>query len=162
MQSDVQTTHAIMLVFYNKQVYHEKSYSFMSLGFIQEQLAQFHNKRISISAIKYHLAKIKRKKLMLFYKNPCGRRSDGTIYRRPSNRMFSVRGLKLMAAYGLEIVSWLWDVVTGKVKLPRGKGQGYYEKQRLAAREAPKPVNGIRKLISSIGKSFDNLKLFSW
>ena len=151
-----------MLVFYNKQVFHESSYTFMSLEYIREQLRNFHNINLTISGLKYQLAKIKRLKLMKFYKNNCGRRSDGTIYRRPSNRMFLIKGLRYFAQAQTAVVDWLWEVVTGKLKLARGKGLGYYEKKQLADQEAPAVVNGVRKLISSIGKSFDNLKLFTW
>ena len=162
MESHAQSTLAVMLCLYNKQVYHENSYSWMSLEYIQKQLAEFHNKKLSIPGIKYQLAKIQRLGFMRFYKNNCGRRSDGTIYRRPSNRMFLVKGLKFFSECGVQVVGWLWDVVTGKVKLPRGKGQSAYNKKLLAVRDVPGTVNGVRKLISSIGKSFDNLKLFTW
>ena len=162
MENDVNTTHLVMLVFMNKQEYHQKSYSFMSLGFIQQQLADFHNKRISISAIKYHLAVIKQKGYMKFYKNKCGRRSDGTVYRKPSSRMFFVKGLQYFARCQTEVSDWLWDVVTQRVKLPRGKGLGYYEKKQLADQEAPDPPKGILKLISKIGKSVSDIKFFTW
>jgi len=161
MNSHVQTTLSVMRVFLNKQVYHGASYTWMSLGYIQKQLADFHNKKLSIPGIKWQLAKIKRLKFMKFYKNNCGRRPDGTIYRRPSNRSFMVNGLRFLAACGVEVGDWLWDVVTQKIKLARAKGLGYWEKKQLADQEAPDAPNGVRKLISSIGKSFSGLKLFT-
>jgi len=161
MEKYSHTTHQVLLVFYNSQVFHETSYTRMSLQYIREQLRDFHDVTLSISGLKYQLAKIKRLKLMKFYKNNCGRRSDGTIYRKPSNRAFMIRALQYFARCQVAVVDWLWDVVTQKVKLPRRKGAGYYEKNQLADQEAPDPPNGVRKLISSIGKSFNGLKLFS-
>jgi len=151
-----------MLIFYKKQVYHKRSYSWMSLGFIQKQLAEFHSIKISVSAIKWQLESLKARGLMKYYRNRCGRRADGTVYRKPSNRSVTVQGLLWLKAGGLELVGWLWDHVTRKSKLPRGKGVGDYEKKQLAARTGDHPSNGVRKLISSIGKSFSDLKLFTW
>ena len=75
--------------------------------------------------------------------------------------MFLIKGLRYFAQAQTDIVDWLWDVVTGRLKLARGKGLGYYEKKQLADQEAPVAVNGVRKLISKIGKSFGSLKLFT-
>ena len=161
MEIQISTRAALMLCFYNKQIYHRNSFSWMSLVFILKQLREFHNINITISGLKWQLNEIKRLGFMMFYKNNCGRRSDGTIYRRPSNRMLSVKGLLWLKAHGLKIASWLWDHVTKQIKLPRGKGQSDYNNKQLATREAPDTVNGVRKLISSIGKSFSGLKLFT-
>ena len=161
MENHVPTRVLIMLVLYNSQVFHRTSYSRMSLGYMRGQLSKYHDRIVTLSTVKYHLAKIKSLKLMKFYKNNCGRREDGTVFRRPSNRAYTVKGLKFLAACGVTVARWLWDVVTGKVKLPRKPGAGYYEKQQLAAREAVDAPNGVRKLISKIGKNFGGLKLFT-
>jgi len=161
MEKYSHTTHQVLLVFYNSQVFHESSYTRMSLRYIREQLRDFHDITLSISGLKYQLAKIKRLKLMRFYKNDCGRRSDGTVYRKPSNRMFLIRALQYFARCQVAVVDWLWDVVTQKVKLPRRKGLGYYEKKQLAEQKTPDAPNGVLKLISKIGKGFGTLKLFT-
>ena len=161
MSLQISTRSALMLCFYNKQVFHGNSFSWMSLIFIQLQLLAIHGIGISISGIKWQLAKLEQLGFMKYFKNNCGRRSDGTIYRRPSNRMVTVKGLLWLKAHGLKIAGWLWDHVTRKNKLPRGKGQSDYNERLLAAREASTTVNGVRKLISKVGKSFSYLKLFS-
>ena len=161
MEIQISTRAALVLCFYNKQIFHKNSYSWMSLIFILKQLREFYNIGITISGLKWQLNELKRSGLMKFYKNNCGRRSDGTIYRRPSNRMFTVKGLLWLKAHGLKIAGWLWDHVTKQIKLPRGKGQSDYDKKQLAAREAVGAPNGVRKLISSIGKSVRDLKLFT-
>ena len=75
--------------------------------------------------------------------------------------MLTVKGLLWLRAHGLKIAGWLWDHVARIKKLSRGKAQGDYDKKRLVSRGGPKTVNGVRKLISKVGKSFDNLKLFT-
>lgn len=161
MEIRISTRAALMLCFYNKQIYHKNTYSWMAIAFIRNQLRQFYNINITVSGLRWQLTELKRLGFMTFYKNNCGRRADGTIYRRPSNRMLTVKGLLWLKAHGLKIASWLWDHVTRKVKLPRGKAQGEYDKKLLASRGAPNTPNGFRKLVSSIGKSFSGLKLFT-
>jgi len=121
MEIQISTRPALMLCFYNKQIFHEKSYSWMSLAFILKQLREFHNIDISVSGLKWQLKKLEDLGFMTFYKNNCGRRSDGTIYRRPSNRMLTVKGLLWLRAHGLKIAGWLWDHVARIKKLSRGK-----------------------------------------
>jgi hypothetical protein len=134
----------------------------MSLIFIQLQLFTIHRIKISISGIKWQLKSLENFGFMKYFKNNCGRRADGTIYRRPSNRMLTVKGLLWLKAHGLKIAGWLWDHVTKQIKLPRGKGQSDYDKKRLVSRGGIVAPGGVRKLISSIGKSFNDLKLFTW
>lgn len=157
----IPTRNSMLLLLYKKQLHHQKSYSWMSQDYIQKQLHKFYGINITISGIKWQLANIERLGLVQYFKNKCGRRADGTIYRRPSNRMITVQGLLYLKATGLKLSTWLWDHVTRKVKLPRGKGITDYEKKHPPGRAELEAPNGVLKLLSKVGKSFTNLKLFT-
>lgn len=150
----IPTKTALMLILYSMQKYNKKTYSWMSLLYISKQLYKKYDINITISAIKWQLKTLSDKGLTRYFKNNCGRRKNGTIFRRPSNRLLTIPGLVWMEKQGLKIVAWLWDHLTHRKKLPRGNGpNGLRPKPTRETKDADLPEE-VLKLIPDIGKSF--------
>jgi len=149
---------AVLLVLFNIQVYSKKTYSWMSRLEIQRRLLKFHNTRISLSAIDYHLDNLSKNSFMKYFRKKCGRNPDGTIYRRPSNRSITPKGMLWLKKKGILIAQWLYDHLIGKCRIPRGKGPDANNNNNHIGERTAGPPGAFNKLFKSIGRTF----LASW
>lgn len=107
------TRHLILLIIYLLSVHFVKTYCHPRRATIQRYLANWFGRHVSLSDIDYHLGILKEAGLIKSFPN-YGRRDDGTVYGKASNRQLTGECLYYLKATGVKIAKYLWVWLSGK------------------------------------------------
>ena len=101
------TRHLVILTIYSLIIYFKKTYCFPRRDTILHFLAYWHKRFIGLSDLDYHLGILKKDGLITSNRN-YGRRDDGTVYGKASNRQIPLDGLKYLKEMGVNVAKYLW------------------------------------------------------
>ena len=107
------TRHLILLVIYSLIEFYHKTWCFPRRNKLTELLTDRYKRYIGLSALDYHLGILKKDGLITSNRN-YGRRDDGTIYGKASNRQVTGKGLKYLKETGVTVATYLWVWLRGK------------------------------------------------
>jgi len=105
----ITTKHAILLTFYDIITYHKRTYCWPTRSKIQDLIYKKNGKLLSLSWIDDCLGWLKQNKYVVSYRN-YGRRSDGTVYAKASNRQLTRKALVTLIKSGTRVASYLWQL----------------------------------------------------
>lgn len=103
------TKQAILLTFFDLIVYYKRTYCWPTRKTIQEIVKQKTTRSLSLSWIDDCLGWLKQDKYIKSYRN-YGRRPDGTVYNKPSNRQLSRKALAALTKLGRKVPHHLWGI----------------------------------------------------
>ena len=152
MNRSVSTTFGVFKVLYDTQVYHHKTYSWLSLAGIQKALLNIHGISVSVRTVRWQLKKLSTLGFTKYYPKKCGRTADGTVFVRPPNRSVTSEGLKWLRRWSVKTAKWLEEHLLGKNKLARAKGPDDFYIEKSKRDSLPAPPGGLKKFLSKIGK----------
>lgn len=105
----ITTKHAILLTFHDIITYHKRTYCWPTRAKIRELITKKTGKLLSLSWIDDCLGWLKQNKYIVSYRN-YGRRPNGTVYAKASNRQLTRKALTALIKSGKHVPSYLWQV----------------------------------------------------
>jgi len=107
------TRHLILLTIYSIVEYSKKTFCHPRRNTLIVFLDDWHNRPITLSDLDYHIGILKINGLIKSYRN-YGRRDDGTVYGKASNRQVTGKGLRYLKETGVKVAKYLWVWLRGK------------------------------------------------
>ena len=117
-----QTKYATLLVLYKLQVKHVNTYSRLFRKTIQAKLEVYHNIRIALRTISYHLKDLVDLGFIETYQR-YGRRPNGEFFGKASNRALTGRALHYLKSKSVKVPAFLWKHLKDKAAKIRSKLQ---------------------------------------
>lgn len=105
--SVISTRYALLLTFLDLNTYYRRTYCWPTRTKITELLFKRLGRWYSKSWIDDILGDLKRNKYIVSYRN-YGRRTDGTVYAKASNRQLTRKALATFTKAGVKVARYLW------------------------------------------------------
>ena len=98
----------LLILFYDLMSHFRKTYCWPTRTTMQKMIRKRNGRFYSLSWIDKCLCWLNESGYVLSYFRP-GRRDDGTLFNRPSNRQVTFKGLQFLRKNGWRVVNWLWE-----------------------------------------------------
>lgn len=98
----------LLILFYDLMAHFRKTYCWPTRATMRKMIHKRNGRRYSLSWIDHCLFWLRESGYIVSYVRP-GRRADGTLFNRPSNRQITFKGLQFLRKNGWNVVSWLWN-----------------------------------------------------
>lgn len=154
MSKKIPTMIAVLRIFHDVQEYNYNTWSWLARKTMLLRLKTRFNIEISMSGLKYHLTMLNNFGFIESFPQRRNRKSNGTLYGMSVGRRITLKGLRYLKEIGIKTALFLWNHLTGKKRVPRGKGRNSYQKKTEYASIMPDVPEIVKKFIPPILKTF--------